>query len=1228
MADRLVQRGVPLRAPDPALLRERAHAVTVMSPSVADTLESWLDAGGCLAIVGPSGSGRSHILDWVATELQARGRPWVRMVCNGRPWNAVEQALASPTLPSSPAALPDMEGAVSLRAEAAATALSSRSPSSLTVLVDDLQSSHETVRLTLEALSRLDAVQICVTCPHPPHWAQHRCVLGPLNRQGTAQLAAGILGSVNDSDRLVDLLLDIADGLPSPTTSFLLHAAQSGALLYRARHWLLDEQRWGALLAEGVPELDLQSELSHDALTVGAILAIHELPTTPVFLAQLADMSLDVTVRALDELQNNGLVRFDQRLVSFRGRSAATTLRSRHPRPKDIHRRLVSHLLEQRDVRWERLGWHLVGTRDATLAREHGPRAIGALCRQAPEESARLADSLWALAPVPEMVSPRMRALVAAGRVEQAQSFGEGFLTDREAGPLDIPVMGMLAAIHANFTGHDEAALSWVQRAQTTLGDDPLPEELVEVEAKVHFRAGRFAEAMERARQIADCPPPERPDRLDRWLAMRVVWAQALQRQSRLTPAIALLEQVSPEVGEGRPSRALLEAALGRLLWHGNRLREAADVMAHAARHDSGLPVLDRARLLNNSGTGRYMVGDRSGALQMWEQALLLFQRLEVPLEQVRVQTNLCVGYRESGQWERAQAAGTWALQRAEELDAWEYMAMAAGNLGDLHLARGDWQQADTWFQRAWKVATDHKLKGEQVELARRNAELAVLRRDPQATELCHTARAAARSADATIERCKATVLLAVCLARQGRLRQMEALLDEAIEPLKQAGASGELAEIRLWTAEAYLAAGRTVEALQQATRALVYADEVEHIQIKRRADTLVDRLRSVQGVDTRSQQMNRLLELAVAVARERDLKRLLDAIAGAALDLLDGERSFVLLDKGSDLEVAAAKLREGVEPGQPSITIARRALRDGREIIAADLGERADLRVAQSVMAMELRSAMCVPMMNGEQKIGAIYVDSRAANHQELSQAARLLRALASHAAVAVANARYLEDVAQRAAQAAEIAHDLRSPAAAVHSVVTQLLTEHAIDDTGRELLQQALEATGRIQAMAGEFLEEHRSHRRRTDLSQLVLRLGRLLAHDAQRQGVGIELLIAPGVHVIGNADRLSRAITNLITNAVKYSPTGETVTVELGALAGMATATVRDRGPGIPADALQSIFARGVQAQGARHGHGLGLAIARKVLEEHGGTVSATNHPEGGAVFTLQIPLASPE
>jgi signal transduction histidine kinase len=114
-------------------------------------------------------------------------------------------------------------------------------------------------------------------------------------------------------------------------------------------------------------------------------------------------------------------------------------------------------------------------------------------------------------------------------------------------------------------------------------------------------------------------------------------------------------------------------------------------------------------------------------------------------------------------------------------------------------------------------------------------------------------------------------------------------------------------------------------------------------------------------------------------------------------------------------------------------------------------------------------------------------------------------------------------------------------------------------------------------------------------------------------------------------GDADRLGRVVENLVTNAIKYSPTGGAVEVYLGQEDGSAVLTVRDHGIGVSDDARNRLFALGYRAPEAvtvAPGLGLGLYTAAEIVRRHGGTIEVAAAEGGGTVFTVRLPLACPE
>jgi signal transduction histidine kinase len=124
-----------------------------------------------------------------------------------------------------------------------------------------------------------------------------------------------------------------------------------------------------------------------------------------------------------------------------------------------------------------------------------------------------------------------------------------------------------------------------------------------------------------------------------------------------------------------------------------------------------------------------------------------------------------------------------------------------------------------------------------------------------------------------------------------------------------------------------------------------------------------------------------------------------------------------------------------------------------------------------------------------------------------------------------------------------------------------------------------------------------------------------------------IAIELLDAELATVYADADRLSQVITNYLTNAIRYSPEDQPIEVTVRVAGGVGRVEVRDHGRGIPEDEQESVWARFQRARSANEatGLGLGLYIARLIVELHGGWVGVESAMGIGSTFWLELPLA---
>ena len=210
-----------------------------------------------------------------------------------------------------------------------------------------------------------------------------------------------------------------------------------------------------------------------------------------------------------------------------------------------------------------------------------------------------------------------------------------------------------------------------------------------------------------------------------------------------------------------------------------------------------------------------------------------------------------------------------------------------------------------------------------------------------------------------------------------------------------------------------------------------------------------------------------------------------------------------------------------------------------------------------------------------------------------------------------------------------ADASHELRTPVTSLRTNIEVLLANPGLDDDERERLLadvvgQRKERTG----LGGDLIELARGDLPAGSVEDT--RLDRIVEESLARArrnspGIHFEAELAP-VIVEGVPERLGRAVNNLLDNAARHSPPGGTIEIVVGA----DGVRVRDHGPGIDQQDLPQVFDRffrGINSRG-KQGSGLGLAIVRQVTEQHGGTATAANAPDGGAIFTLHLPTTPAE
>lgn len=1178
----------------------------------------------------------------------------------------------------------------------------------LALLVDDVTSGGPHAPAFVARLARGIArsrIVLAVACKVPedvPPKGIDRTIasleeLRPLESAEIASLVRTALGEVSGEEELASWLRLQTGGIPSAIIDLLHWLLESGVLARRKGRWFVTQSlemtatritTGSAIAARRLEHLDIDTRRFLRAASVMGM----------GFDPQIAGRAGAVAVPSdedLERLLRNRLLvtgRGDEWQLRFAQRAVQTLLATEvaGPERRTIHSNIARLLLEESPDRSPEaleeqgllrdVAWHLLGAGDW----QNGVPLV-----RAAAEKARRAMALG------EAAQLYGRAMETLENHEETRGIRAILL--RDSGDLQMEA------------DHPKEALELYERALELAGQTD-PVDALRRKGHTLVRLGRHAEAIAvLAKVVSNTKAPTESRVL---AAHDIGWAYMLHGDwAAALSAANSAAQLAKRNGDDR-LRAQILKLRGNILWQQGQwdesLREneaaltlferiadhhgAAEALmamgtahGHLARYQDAIRCFERAltrfeefgdrrgqgKCQNNLGIVHYYQGDWPAATERFEAFLSLLERSGERVERANLLNNLGSIYRERGMFDRAEQLLTQGLDLATELGTGRIETMVLGNLGETFVRAGRHQAAQEMLQRAIAKAREIEATSEEIESERRLAELRMAEDaasvDPERLEgLIEWAE----DANCKLEGANLNRILASLHRARGRYAAALAALERGEAALADSGAALETARLKRERGLLLGAQGKS-EAAQR------ILEEVEQTFSRMDAgwDETVTReaIRTVRvGPSFRSQASH--LEAIAAFCQQigsfSDQREFLQEVLERIMDLVSADRGFIVLfDEGGRPSVKVVHRREDYEntPADRvfSRTITRDAFRSSEPIFVPVTATEDRYKASESVAIMDVGSVVAASIRSHRRRRGVIYLDSRTPNSEELRNAIPLIKALSGVIGASLEHAQLLELERSRSETMAMLAHELRGPLNSIYAhLELSLESTDQLSDELREYLDVASSELLRLNRMIGNLtdlarLEHHSSANTVVSINihELLATVVASLAGLWRARGQTVNVSTAEAMPlVLGSRDRVIQVVTNLLTNAVKFTPEGGAIRVgatlvrqtfretdvSLGpevpaseflsevqshvSDSGYIRVSVIDSGPGIPQESLEHIFGKFRQSGESRYrkaGLGLGLAIARHIVERHGGRIWCDNHPDGGAAFHFTLP-----
>lgn len=384
------------------------------------------------------------------------------------------------------------------------------------------------------------------------------------------------------------------------------------------------------------------------------------------------------------------------------------------------------------------------------------------------------------------------------------------------------------------------------------------------------------------------------------------------------------------------------------------------------------------------------------------------------------------------------------------------------------------------------------------------------------------------------------------------------------------------------------------------------------------------------------------LLEISTRLSSTLQLDELLDLVMDVSTELTNTEAASILLvdNKSGKLHFAASTSPTDVGETEVPLdnSIAGWVVKNGDYQILSDV--QTDERHFSGVdeeLEFVTRSMLAVPLITNDMVIGVLEVLNKRNNDPYTEQDVFLMQVLASQSAVAIMNARLFH----QSDLLAEIMHEVKTPLMAITTASELLSRPELPAEKHSEVVGMIRRESKRLSKMTIDFLDVARLESGRLSLAKLpvdvqtvIMDVVHITSKPAADRNITIEQTISPTVPspddtpcLIGDSDRLKQVMLNLVSNAVKYNRENGRITINAHAKNSELCISVADTGHGIEPQDIEHLFERFYRIPGseAAEGTGLGLSVAKTIVEQHNGRIEVDSTIGKGTTFSLYLPLS---